>query len=57
MITLDLEIKEVEMVLQAVAQMPYAQVAGLMMKMQRSAQEQVQAQQQPQGELADRVIE
>lgn len=54
MIKLELEVKEVEAVLQAMAQMPYAQVAGLIAKIQGIAQAQLQA--EPQGELADKVV-
>jgi hypothetical protein len=41
MIELKLEVKEVELILSAMAQMPYAQVAGLISKIQQTAQEQL----------------
>ena len=54
MIKLELEIKEVEIVLQAMSQLPYGQIAALFNKVQQTAQAQLQA--ESQGELADKVV-
>lgn len=55
MINLELEVKEVEVVLQALANMPYGQVAQLFNNIQQQATAQIQ-QQKPEGQLADKVI-